>query len=495
MQAEIRESTAGDRLTRGVWAIAAAEVALLLATSGRYGYHRDELYFIVAGGHPAFGYPDQPALVPLLCAAMNAIAHGSLLMLRLPAALAAGATVVISGLVARDLRGGRAAQVIAAACTASGAITLASGHLVTPTTFDVLATTTVGWLLIRAVLLERPRCLLWAGIVVGIGFEAKPQIAFVGTLAVAILGLVGPRWPFRSWWLVVGIVVALALASPYVVWQATHGWPQLTVAGSIAGSAEGGRVGFVPFQLALVSPVLVPVWVAGLVSPWRRAGPTLLRFVPLTYLALALAYLAGNGKAYYLASLYPVLLGLGALPVAGWLATRRRRQILLVAAVAVSFVINAVIALPVLPERKLQGSAVMALNPDQGETVGWPRFEDTVARSWDGLTPAQRREAVIFTSNYGEASAVDLLGRDAGLPSAYSGHNAYSEWGPPRGAHLAVLLGFTPATAADAFTDCRQLATIDDGVGLDNDEQGLPVLLCRPIASWSSLWPRLTHFN
>ena len=397
-------------------------MAVLVATSTRYGYHRDELYFIVSGAHPAFGYPDQPSLVPLLCWAMHQLAPGSLLVLRLPSALAAAATTLVAALVAREVGGSRRAQVIAACCTASSGFALGVGHFVTTTTFDMLSTSIVGWLLIRAISQRSGPALLMAGVVTGIGFEAKPQVALVAAVAVISLLAVGPRWPLRSPWLAAGIGAAVLLAAPYVIWQATHGWPQLTVAANIGGSAEGGRAGFVPFQFLLVSPVLAPVWIAGLVTPFRRATQRSLRFVPLTYAILALAYLAGNGKAYYLASLYPVLLGLGAIPTADWTlrirssATgggdghNRARVAVLTIGIVVSTAIGAFIALPLLPTTALQGSAVMAVNPDQGETVGWPRFVATVADAWNSIPPEERANTVIFTANYGEAGAVDVLG-------------------------------------------------------------------------------------
>jgi len=100
-------------LTGLVAVIAVAQAAVLLATSTRYGYHRDELYFIIAGAHPAFGYPDQPPLVPLLSWLMNALAPGSLLVLRAPSALAAAATTMLAALIARELGAQARAQVIA----------------------------------------------------------------------------------------------------------------------------------------------------------------------------------------------------------------------------------------------------------------------------------------------------------------------------------------------------------------------------------------------
>ena len=484
-------------LSPWVGAVAVLQVAVLLATSTRYGYHRDELYFIVAGSHPAFGYPDQPPLVPLLSWSMNAIAPGSLLVLRTPSALIAGITTVLAALIARELGGGTRAQAIAAGCTASSGFALAVAHLVSTTTVDLLSTTALGWLAIRAVRRGSGPSVLAAGLVVGLGIEGKPQVGLVAAVMVASLIAVGPRAPLRSGWAAAGAIAAVVLALPYAVWQQQHGWPQLTVARNIAGSQEGGRAGFLPFQLVMVSVVLVPVWVAGLLAPFRRPPWRDLRFVPITYAALAVLYLVGNGHAYYLASLYPALLGLGAIPAAEWTQRGSHRTAALAGAVAVSAAISSLIALPLLPERDLQGSIVIALNSAQGETVGWPRFVNTVARAWERIPAGERRYTAIFTSNYGEAGAIDLLKTNPRLPGAYSAHNGFSEWGiPPQADAHALLIGFNdPAAAAPEFAGCRALAVVNNGVGLNNQEQGLPVMLCRPTAPWAVLWPRLRHFD
>ena len=486
------------RLSAWVGVIALAQLAVLLATSTRYGYHRDEMYFIIAGQHPALGYPDQPLLVPLISAAMNHLVPGSLLVLRAPSALVSAATTLVAALTTRECAGRGRAQLIAAACTAASGFALGVGHFVTTSTFDLLSTTLVCWLVIRAVRRQSGPELLIAGVVTGLGFEAKPQVAFVAVVIVVALALVGPRWPFRSPWFFGGMAAAAVLAAPYVVWQAAHRWPQFTVVSNVAGSAEGGRAGFIPFQLVMVSPLLVPVWIAGLIWAWRSTDHTL-RFMPVTYGLLVAAYLIENGKAYYLASLYPALLGIGAVPTAAWTLRHhaRLRNGLLGAALAISAAVSAVLALPLLPVTQLQGSAVMAVNPDQGETVGWPRFVRTVSTAWQSIPATERARTVIFTDNYGEAGAIDLLGGRLELPRAYSGHNALSEWGrPPQRATQVLLIGYArPAYAGPYFVGCRPVGKIDNGVGLDNDEQGLPLLLCRPAKGWAELWPKLRHYG
>jgi len=166
-------------------------------------------------------------------------------------------------------------------------------------------------------------------------------------------------------------------------------------------------------------------------------------------------------------------------------------------AIALSGAISGLIALPLLPERDLQGSIVIALNPAQGDTVGWPSFVGTVSTAWREIPASERRHTAIFTDNYGEAGAIDLLGAKLELPQAFSGHDGFSEWRiPPVTDTRALLAGFNSAAdAAPYFDRCHTLATVDNGVGLNNDEQGLPVMLCHLTSPWTKLWPRLTHYD
>lgn len=488
-------------LSRWVVVVVLVELAVLLATASRYGYDRDEFYFVVAGRHPAWGYPDQPALVPLIAAGMNALAHGSVFVLRLPSTLASAAVTLVTGLLARELGGSRRAQVIAASCTAVSLFALAVGHFVTTTTFDLLSTTALLALTTRALVRHRGVDLLPAGVVLGIGAEAKPQVVVMALIMVIVLAVFGPRWVLRSRWFYAGAGLAVLLAAPYLAWQAIHGFPQLTVASNIAGSAEGGRLGFIPFQLILVSPLLVPVWVAGLVAPLRGRTPVmrLVRFLPITYIVLAGVYLLGNGKAYYLASLYPALLAVGSLPVDAWLRRGHGRvhTQLLIAAIVASGLISGLVALPVLPASQLHGSPSMAVNPDLGETVGWPTYLAELSDSWAAIPAPVREHTALFTDNYGEAGAVDVLGARYQLPHAYSAHNGFALWDrPPDTDTDALLVGYAgPSDALPYFTGCRILTRVNNHVGLDNQEQHGPIMLCRTARSWTQTWSHLIHDN
>jgi 4-amino-4-deoxy-L-arabinose transferase-like glycosyltransferase len=482
---------------RPLLVIAGAVTLLLVATSWRYGYHRDELYFIVAGHHPDWGYPDQPPLTPVLARLMDQLGGGSLLVLRLPSALAAGATALLAGMTAREMGGRARAQLIAAACVGVSSTTLVTGHIVSTTTYDVLFSTVVCWLLARSVRTRENWLLLPAGLALGLGLLNK---SLVGVLVLALaVGVViaGPRRWIRSGWLAVAVVVALLCFAPYLAWQALNGWPELDMGRSIAaGDAQGGRIGFLPFQLLLVSPVLVPVWVAGLVRLLRDGPGRPFRFLGIGYLVLAGLFLVAGGKAYYLAGMYPALLAAGAIATDGWLRDRAGRTRLLGAAVGLSLVVGAVVGLAVLPARAL--GPVLSVNPDAGEQVAWPRYVDQIAGVWNGLTSSQRATGLVLTRNYGEAGAIDRFGPAVGLPPAYSGHNGFAEWAVPSGqAGPVVVVGYSDDTERGRlFGSCQQQATLDNGLGLDTEEQGVPVWVCgQPPRPWVQTWEDVRHLN
>jgi 4-amino-4-deoxy-L-arabinose transferase-like glycosyltransferase len=467
----------------------------LIVFAGGYGYHRDELYFLEAGRHLAWGYADQGPLTPLLARAMDELSPGSLTVLRIPSALMAGATVLLTGLISFELGGGRRAQLIAAACAAVASVVLVVGHLLSTSTFDLCAWAAVTWLVARVVRTRDGRLWPAVGLIAGLALLNKPLIAFLLLgLGVAVL-VVGPRQLLRSAWLWASVGLALLLWTPWLVWQGRHGWPQLEVSSSIAsgGSASSQpRWALVPFQFLLVSPVLAPVWVGGLVALFRRPRFRPFRLFAVTWIFLVLVFLATGGKPYYLAGMFPVLLAAGAVETDAWLerGAGHRRAALLWGAVVLSGVVSAFIALPLLPAR--DAGPVIAMNGDAGETIGWPDLARTVA----SVYRRANSRAVIFTSNYGEAGAIGRYGPALGLPLAYTGHNGFGYWGPPPDrARPVVTVGLSAKSLAH-FRNCHLASRIENSAGVDNDERGEPVEMCAgPRAPWSALWPNLRHLG
>ena len=287
-----------------VFLVAGLMVVGLLAVSGAYGFHRDELYFIVAGRHPAFGYPDQPPLTPLLSAASVALLGLSPTAVRVLPALAMGLVVVLTALMARDLGASRRGQLLAAVTVALSGY-LAAGHFDATATYDLLFAAVILWLLVKLLAGGDRRLWLAAGVAAGIGLQNKDTLLLL--CVGLVVGLVlARRWDvLRSPWAWAAAGIALLLWAPNLAWQATHGWPQLTMAHVIAGDAAANQAQLLPVLWLFAGPLLFLVTVAGwawmllakVASPWRAIA-----FAALVVLVLVVA---SGGKGYYAVGVAP----------------------------------------------------------------------------------------------------------------------------------------------------------------------------------------------
>jgi Dolichyl-phosphate-mannose-protein mannosyltransferase len=490
-------------LPRGTWVVAGLAVALLAAFGGGYGYHRDELYFQEAGRHPAFGYPDQPPLVPLLAAAVDALGGGSLWVFRLVPALLVGATVVLAALTSRELGGDAADQAWTGAAVALCSTILGAGHLFSTTTFDLALTTACVLLLVRA-LAAPERLGRWValGVVAAVALEVKTLPATVLLCCGVGILLAGPRRVLLRPGVWLAAAIALVGALPNLLWQNAHGWPQLELARAIAAGSSGtsvGRVLVVPLQLELTGPVPAVPLVAGLVVLLTAAWARPWRWIAVGYLAMLVFVVITGGKPYYLLGFVPALIAAGVPGVRAWVQRGRLRRWVVGVLVGVQLVVSVIIALPVVPVASLASTPVVDINYDAGETVGWDAFTREVERAFRQVPADERAGAVVVAGNYGEAGALDRARREgAELPPVYSGHNAYGLWGPPPGESSPVLLvGYdTDAAAAALFSGCRLLARVDNGHAVDNDEQGTPIRFCTgPAQPWPQVWPRIRHLG
>lgn len=479
-----------------VLAVALVELVVHVGFANRYGYHRDELYFRTAARHPAFGYDDQPPLTPLLGWLSETLFGETPRGLRVLSAVAVALVVVLVALLARELGAGATGQLVAAACAAASGFVIAVGHLLSTSTFDLLAWTSIVLLVARILGGGDQRLWLAVGVVTGVGLQNK-HLPLLLVVALA-LGLLLDRRLLRvvrSPWLWAGASVALAVWLPNLLWQATHGWPQLELAGDIREDEAGeSRATLLPLQLVLVGPLLVPVWAAGLWALLRDASLRPWRALGFAYPVVLVIVLLTGGKPYYTAPLLVCLLAPGSVVVERWLRSRVRTALVAVA-IGVTAALSGVLALPVVPVDRLHDTPVADVSEDAIETVGWPQLVRTVAAVHARLPASERATAVVFTGNYGEAGAIDRFGAEHGLPRAYSAHNAYARFGfPADSAGPVIVLGYRDPSGD--FASCREAATIDNGVDLDNEEQGGTVFVCRrPVRPWSEAWPQLTHLD
>jgi hypothetical protein len=477
--------------------IAAAAFGIEMAVSARYGYHRDELYFLQAGQHPALGYVDQPALTPLAARAMAALTGNTLAGLRLLPALLLAALVILAAAMSRLLGAGRTGQVVAALATAACGEYLGAAHLFSTTTFDFFFWALTLYLVLRLIVSADPRWWLAAGACVGVGMNAKWSVGVLAAALLAGFALTPSRALLRSRYLLAGAVIAAVLAAPDVIWQAQHGWPNLTVFRVLHGQAVHNLVVYWPAQILYTGIVLTPVWVAGLW--WCLRHPEARRFRPAgiaAVITLVLFFLAG-GKPYYAGAIYTFLFAAGAIPIERRLARHTLRPARVATALALTTAVGAAIAVPLLPAAALATVPLQKINYDLAETIAWPREVALVAREYHALPPGQRASTAILAGNYGEAGAIDRYGPGAGLPPAFSGANNFWYWGPPPARdRSAIAVNIDPALLRRLFTSVRQVAVFRNGLGVSDDEQGAVIYRATGLrTSWAAAWPLLRDFS
>lgn len=485
---------------RRVILVGVAVFAVLMALSTRYGFQRDELYFLDCARHLQGSYVDQPVLVPVLARVSLWLFGLSLTGLRVWSALAAFATVLICALTARELGGARRAQLLAALAAATMPVLLAADHVLETTTFDILAWGALAFVVIRVGRTGDHRWWLLGGVILGLGLANKHLVGFFAVaMFIGALLSRGHR-SVLNWWFLAGAGIAAAFTVPDLWWQARHGWA--TIAMTQALNRENGGPGqiadWIVGQLLIVALAMVWIWIAGLRFLWRSGRP-LWRALVWAYALLFVVFaVTTGGQIYYLGGAYVYLLGAGAVAVDGWLYAKRRRAPILALGTALTTALVLPIVLPVLPPANVGWT--YALNQDGGEQIGWPELVDTVHSVWVSLPPEQRAGAVIFTGNYSQASAINELGRKVGLPAAVSGQNSEWWWGPgTAGAATVVVVASSDVTAADVgryFTGVRVAATVTNPYGVHNDEWGDHVFVCSgPRQPWSQLWPQLRHYD
>ncbi|WP_033292405.1 ArnT family glycosyltransferase [Amycolatopsis jejuensis] len=451
------EGTAPPFARLPVLAVAAAVAAVLVAMSMRDAHGFDELYFLVAGrDHLSWGYFDQPPLVPLLAGTLDRWFPGSLLAFRLPMALAAAAGAVVTALIARELGGGRGAQVMAAGGYATSGLVIIS-HWVATYALDPFFWTLVVFLLVRWTRTRRDGLLGWAGVVTAVSLQTKFLIpALWGAVLVSALVL-GPRDLVRRPKLWLGALIAVVATVPALVWQATHGWAY-TRMGEVVAAEFPGYLSFARDGL-LGAGIGVGV-LALLYGMWRLLRSSDVRYLAVALLLVVVVIVLTHGRAYYLMSLY-------ALPFAAAATELSRRNLVRwwKIPVGIAFVLSAAVTVAGL------GTAFAA-----GETAQ-RQVADGVEKAYLALPEPVRRQTTVYAEIYPFAAAVEYY---CGPCSVYSGHRGYWYFGhPPDSARNALFVGFDPALLRPYFSSVTEVVP------------GLMWLYTGRNQPWEAIWPEI----
>lgn len=500
-------------------AIAAAALLLHAATISRYGYFRDELYFIACAKHLAWGYVDQPPLVAA-AARLAAPAGYAVWAIRVLPALAAAACTYVAARIARDLGGGRFACALAAVAVALTPAYLLLGNLLTTTSFEGLSWSLAAWSCIRIVRGGSRRWWIALALSLAFGLYGKYSIALLAAALLVGLLATAERRILRSWPFAAAAALALLLAAPNLWWQAAHGWPMIDVLRGDAAHRHAFNTGlqleyrglwnnavaFASEQALYVGPLALPLWVAGLIAPFRVRDLRDLRFVSIAYVVLFGVAVALEAKGYYIIGIYGVLLAIGAVAferarIAGALKGAA------LAGVALVGVVTMPLSLPVLPlggfiaYSQTLGLTSRAqprlMQPVYAEEFGWERLAHDVARYYRALPPQQRTRTAVYADTYADAGAIDLFGPRFGLPPAIGTQNTYWLWGPRAydGSSL-IAIGATRIDLLRRYYRNVQLLGTSDEPLKWAVEGPAPIYLCTdPVAPLSQIWGNLRWYG
>ena len=472
-----------------------------LLTNGQYGYHRDELAYLDDARRLDWGFVDHPPFAPAVAHIALALFGPSLAGLRLFPTLASVGVVILTGLMARELGGGRFAQGLAALCSLVATLYLISGTLFQTLSFDQLIWIAATYLFIRLLKTNNPRLWLAIGAVLGLGLQTKLTIVFYAVGLVAATLLSPARKHLLTPWPWLGALLALVIFLPHIIWQVNHNWISLTYLRAIntRDTAIGRTATFLPDQLFLPNPVTLPVWVAGLIYLFSRPGRP---FRPLAWLYLVTAALLFfmHGRSYYLGPMYAVLFAVGGVAVECALQGRPAwLKPALAAFVAVGGLVAAPVGLPIAPVNSPVWTVVNEIHDNFREMLGWEEMAASVANAYRGLPPEERARTGIVAENYGEAGAINQYGPSLGLPHAVSAVNTYYYWGPGDPSNETyIVLGYTKSDLQNTCAEVQEVGAITNRYGVQNEEsvRHPSIYICRhPNPPLRELWPTMQHFG
>jgi len=488
---------------------ALATLLLHLIGNAHYGFFRDELYFIICGRHPAWGYVDQPPLTPLI-AAGSQLFGTSLFLLRATAALCAAGGVFVSVRIVQELRGGWFSQTLAAICVALAVVLLAFGTKVGTDMLGLWLWPLAALYVLRLIDGADSRWWLAVGAAIGVAGEAKYSVLFFAIALIVGLAVSPSRRVLATPWFAAACALAAVIMLPNFIWQAVHGFPMMEL---LRNGQHGKNIvltppAFIVQEILIFNPILSIVWIVGLVY---ATVVSRLRWIAATLVVLVVMMIACHAKHYYPANAYPLLFAAGALALEAATALLRLARPVIVAIALVAGAALAPLELPILTVNQFfgYGNAVAAvmhvhskdvasesgklgvLPQDYADMQGWPQMVSAVAKIYNALPPEQRARTAIFTNNYGEAAAIDFFGRQYRLPPALSGHNQYWLWGPHGfdGSTVIKVGGDDPAHLHQLFGSVRIATYFQNPLGMPY-EDNMPIwVLSKPRQSLTALWP------
>ncbi len=297
------------------------------------------------------------------------------------------------------------------------------------------------------------------------------------------------------------------IVTPNLIWQAQHGFVSLEFLRSIHDrDVRIGRTqSYLSDQLFVgASVVTLPLWLGGLWFYLRSASGAPFRTLGWMYVVPFVVFLVSQGRGYYLAPAYPMLLAAGAVVLDDVIARRSRnmRRLATIGVgllMAVGGLVSAALMLPIAPVGSSLWEISSKVHDNFAEQIGWEELTQITADVYFSIPETERPATAILAANYGEVGALNLYGPSRGLPAPLSGVNTswYRGLGTPEPARL-ILLGYRREAALTFFEQCELAALVSFASGIKNEESRdhPEIFLCQGLRQpWPETWAALRHFG
>ena len=472
---------------------AAAVFALHLAINGNLGFHTDELYYLDCGRHPAFGYVDFPPIVPLLARLETGLLGVTPWALRILPGLLSGLLVALFGAYVRRLGGSLWVQAIALIAGIAAPYIVGSGDVYQTVIFDIATGMVAMYWFLCLVLDRKPKYWIYLGITLGIGLEVKYTIlGIIAGILVAVLLTPSLRQELRTRYPWIAAAIVLLIWAPNLAWQVVNGFPTVAYVANHQGS--GGGIGVYLIEFGLYVALLLPVWIAGLISIFRSRPLRPIGIASVVPLVLFLFV----GKSYYAAATIPVvmaqgLMGLSRLKRPG---LRTTLNVAVVAASVLTFAALAQLTLPITPASQLHATGLDTRSEVFADSVGWDDIASQVTQIYRNLPVSQRTNTVIISAYYGVPGALHIYGDPRILPDVISPQLSDWYWLPPNlTATSALMVDYAPSDVAWMCDSPELISHLTVPYQVAGLEQGAPVIFCQLKAPIATIWRRLRNFS
>ncbi|OGU68865.1 MAG: hypothetical protein A2W30_01175 [Ignavibacteria bacterium RBG_16_36_9] len=418
-------------------------IYLLTTAFTSYGIFRDEYYYLACANRLDFGYVDHPPLSTLILSLWKSLFGDSMFVIRIVPAIVSSVIVFMIGLFTIRLGGSKAAVIISTVAFMLSPIFLGMNTIYSMNVLDFLFWLSSAYVFLRIVQTGNSRLWILLGVVIGFGLLNKTSMIwlsagiFAGTVLTPLRKNLKTKYPYLA------ALIALLIFSPYVIWNITHDFAHLEFMRNAASQKYGGLtpVSFIVDQILILNPLSILIWLPGIIYYFSKDGKQFraVGFIWLT--TFVILFINWHSKGEYIAASYQMLFAGGAVMIEKWSYNRSWLKYAVAIPVIVFGFLIAPVARPLLPvEKFLEYQNAIGLKPPSSEghetilpqfysdMFGWEDLAKNVSKVYLALPEEERKNTVVYCSNYGKAGAIEYYSNKYPLPQVICPHNSYWYW-------------------------------------------------------------------